>query len=189
MTTENEGRAAWYKVAEVGELAEGRVKSVTCGVKTLCLTHFQGRYAALDNKCPHQGDPLGEGSIENGYLRCPWHGTAAIFAAASRQIPEDAIIAVDVGNNTYSFGRYFECRRQAILMSGYLGSIGFSLPAAMGAWAATSLVNPSFADYAGLCGALGIRVEDPEELDDAMARALAHDGPSLVEMISDPELV
>ena len=27
----------------------------------------------------------------------------------SRLVPEDAVIAVDVGNNTYSFGRYFEC--------------------------------------------------------------------------------
>ena len=31
-------------------------------------------YGALDNHCPHQGGPLGEGSIENGLLRCPWHG-------------------------------------------------------------------------------------------------------------------
>ena len=45
--------------------------------------------------------------------------------------------SVDVGNNTYSFGRYFESEGQRVLMSGYLGSIGFSIPAAMGAWAAT----------------------------------------------------
>jgi len=63
--------------------------------------------------------------------------SAAIFASLNRRVPDDAIIAVDVGNNTYSFGRYFECKRQSVLMSGYLGSIGFSLPAAMGAWAAT----------------------------------------------------
>ena len=62
--------------------------------------------------------------------------SAALFMALSRLAPADAVIAVDVGNNTYSFGRYFECRRQAVLMSGYLGSIGFGFPAAMGAWAA-----------------------------------------------------
>jgi pyruvate oxidase len=45
-----------------------------------------------------------------------------------------AVIAVDVGNNTYSFGHFFECRgRQDVLMSGHLGSIGFALPAALGA--------------------------------------------------------
>ena len=67
-------RQVWYKVAGLDELPENRVKSVTCGVETICLTHYQGQYAALSNKCPHQGGPLGEGSIENGWLRCPWHG-------------------------------------------------------------------------------------------------------------------
>jgi thiamine pyrophosphate-dependent acetolactate synthase large subunit-like protein len=62
--------------------------------------------------------------------------SAAVFAAMERQVPEDAVIAVDVGNHAYSFGRYFECRRHTVLMSGYLGSIGFGYPAAMGAWAA-----------------------------------------------------
>lgn len=59
---------------------------------------------------------------------------ALIFDALERVMPDDAVIAVDVGNNTYSFGHYFECRgRQDVLMSGYLGSIGFALPAAIGA--------------------------------------------------------
>lgn len=71
--------------------------------------------------------------------------SAAIFAALTRTVPEDAILAVDVGNNTYSFGRYFECERQAVLMSGYLGSIGFALPAALGAWAATQEEDGPFA--------------------------------------------
>jgi pyruvate oxidase len=63
--------------------------------------------------------------------------SAAVFAALSTVAPQDAIIAVDVGNNTYSFGRYFETQGQRVLMSGYLGSIGFAFSAAMGAWAAT----------------------------------------------------
>ncbi|MCH7574365.1 MAG: Rieske 2Fe-2S domain-containing protein [Candidatus Marinimicrobia bacterium] len=62
--------------------------------------------------------------------------SASIFEALGNLAPADAIIAVDVGNNTYSFGRYFECKEQTILMSGYLGSIGFGFPAAMGAWSA-----------------------------------------------------
>ena len=139
-------------------------------------------------------------------------------------------------------------------MSGYLGSIGFALPAAMGAWAATqeedprfngrpvisisgdggfaqymaelttavkynmnithvllnnsqlgkiskeqrsgnwdvwqtSLHNPNFATYATNCGALGIRVTNSGDLDDDLARALAHKGPALVEIISDAELI
>ena len=62
----------------------------------------------------------------------------AIFEALGQLVPDDAIFAVDVGNNTYSFGRYLETKgNQRVLMSGYLGSIGYGLPAALGAWAAT----------------------------------------------------
>jgi pyruvate oxidase len=63
---------------------------------------------------------------------------ARLFATLSEVAPEDAILPVDVGNNTYAFGHYFETTGdQDVLMSGYLGSIGFALPAALGAWAAT----------------------------------------------------
>jgi pyruvate oxidase len=173
--------------------------------------------------------------------------SAAVFESFGRVVADDAIIAVDVGNNTYSFGRYFECKRQPVLMSGYLGSIGFGYPAAMGAAAAapdrsvvaitgdggfaqymgemltavkygmnithvllnnrelgkisleqntaglprwkTDLHNPDFSRYAENCGGLGIRVQNRDELDDALTRALEHDGPSMVEILTDPELV
>ena len=70
----NDAQIEWLKVLEPDALPEGRVMPVTCRHATVCMTHFEGRYGALDNKCPHQGGPLGEGSIENGLLRCPWHG-------------------------------------------------------------------------------------------------------------------
>ena len=53
----------------------------------------------------------------------------------------------------------------------------------------TSLHNPDFAEYAQLCGAQGIRVNAASELDDALSAAFAHDGPSLVEVMTDAELV
>jgi pyruvate oxidase len=178
------------------------------------------------------------------------HGvsSAAVFEALGRLVPDDAVIAVDVGNHAYSFGRYFECGAdQSVLMSGYLGSIGFGYPAAIGAWAAaperpivavtgdggfaqymaelltavkhgmnithvllnngqlgkiakeqragswevwqTTLHNPDFSRYAEICGALGIRVTARGGLEPAIARALAHAGPALVEVMTDAELV
>ena len=64
----------WYRVAGPDELPDGRVKTVVAGHRSLALTRVGDGYGALDNKCPHQGGPLGEGSIEKGMLRCPWHG-------------------------------------------------------------------------------------------------------------------
>lgn len=72
--TEAKPTIEWHKVAGLGDLPEGRVKTVTAAQKSFALVHYEGEYAALDNRCPHQGGPLGEGSIEKGLLRCPWHG-------------------------------------------------------------------------------------------------------------------
>ncbi|MFZ4719397.1 MAG: thiamine pyrophosphate-dependent enzyme [Ilumatobacteraceae bacterium] len=64
----------WHRILGPDELPEGRVTTVTVGRRSLAVTHHDGTYGCLDNACPHQGGPLGEGSIENGWLRCPWHG-------------------------------------------------------------------------------------------------------------------
>jgi len=65
----------WYKVlSDKNVLDDERVMTVTAGHRDLCLSNWKGKLTAMDNKCPHQGGPLGEGSIENGLLRCPWHG-------------------------------------------------------------------------------------------------------------------
>jgi len=49
-----------------------------------------------------------------------------------------------------------------------------------------SFPNPDFAGLATSAGGLGIRVEDPAGLDDAMRQALDADRPALVEVLVDP---
>ena len=53
----------------------------------------------------------------------------------------------------------------------------------------TSLHNPSFAIFARQCGGYGVKVSVAEDLDRALATALAVRGPALVEVMKDPELV
>jgi pyruvate dehydrogenase (quinone) len=48
----------------------------------------------------------------------------------------------------------------------------------------TDLHNPDFAAMANAMGILGIRVEASEDLDAALRRALAHDGPVLVDVVT-----
>ncbi len=231
-------------LGEIGRTVQGWLEKMPGSLAAQDqLPELAARWAAWrDEKRSRQGDDRGRGM-----------SSATVFSALSSKAPADAIIAVDVGNNTYSFGRYFECQEQRVLMSGYLGSIGFSLPAAMGAWCATQdldefagrkvisisgdgglgqylaelttlvkynmdithvllhngelgkiskeqragewdvwetdLHNPNFAEYAQLCGARGIRVTSATELEDALASALEHDGPALVEIMTDAELV
>jgi pyruvate oxidase len=76
-----------------------------------------------------------------------------------------------------------------LLNNGQLGKISKEQRA--GEWEVwqTHLHNPNFADYATNCGAHGERVTDAAKLDDAIAEGLAHDGPAMVEAITDPDLV
>jgi thiamine pyrophosphate-dependent acetolactate synthase large subunit-like protein len=53
----------------------------------------------------------------------------------------------------------------------------------------TSLHNPKFSAYANLCGGHGMRVTKPEQLEAALAEALAHEGPSLLEVVTDADLI
>src|ERR1044072_5355623 len=64
----------WHRVDPAAVPAEGRVRSAAGGGRGGALSRCGERYGALENRCPHQGGPLGEGSIEKGWLRCPWHG-------------------------------------------------------------------------------------------------------------------
>ena len=36
-------------------LPEGHVTIVTAGHKSMCLTHYKGKFSALDNACPNIG--------------------------------------------------------------------------------------------------------------------------------------
>jgi pyruvate dehydrogenase (quinone) len=47
----------------------------------------------------------------------------------------------------------------------------------------TDLVNPNFAAVAESVGVRGIRVESPDEVNGAVAAALAHDGPALIDAV------
>ena len=74
LPTHDESANSWHKILEPGELEEGRVKTVTVGREQYAVSRFEGEVGCIGNACPHQGGPLGEGSIEKGWLRCPWHG-------------------------------------------------------------------------------------------------------------------
>ncbi len=59
---------------------------------------------------------------------------AAITRALAQALPDSAVIAVDVGLNKYAMGLTYPIRgRQQILFSNGLSSMGFALPAALGA--------------------------------------------------------
>jgi pyruvate oxidase len=69
-----------------------------------------------------------EADAEASPLRAPF-----IMRVLRETIDPEAIITVDVGDNSFWFGRNFVMKQQTLLMSGYLATMGFGLPAAIAA--------------------------------------------------------
>ena len=106
---------------------------------------------------------IGDGSV--------MYAPQALWTAAHRNLPVTYVVA---NNASY-----------AILKSGMLT---FGLPAAKrGVFPGMDLVDPEI-DYLALArsmGVLAVRVDKPGGLRDVLARALAHEGPALVDVLID----
>ena len=63
----------WHRI-DPGEVRINGVTTVVVDHRAIAVTRTPEGWGALDNRCPHQGGPLGDGHIENGCLMCPWHG-------------------------------------------------------------------------------------------------------------------
>jgi thiamine pyrophosphate-dependent acetolactate synthase large subunit-like protein/rubredoxin len=173
-------------------------------------------------------------------LRAPY-----IIKVLNDKISDNAVITLDVGEHCWWFGRNFWMKKsQKMVMSGYLATMGFGLPAALAAqiiypnrqvvciagdggfsmlmadfltavknklpitififnnkqlgmimqeqkmegydnWQ-TELQDLDFAEYAKQCGGVGITVKTPDELPDAVDKALSTNKPVIVDIDTDP---
>ncbi|MFU8868781.1 Rieske (2Fe-2S) protein, partial [Natronococcus sp.] len=55
------------------ELREQGRAQVSVDGTPLALFHHEGEVRAVDNRCPHMGFPLSEGTVDDGVLTCHWH--------------------------------------------------------------------------------------------------------------------
>jgi pyruvate dehydrogenase (quinone) len=74
-----------------------------------------------------------------------------------------------------------------VLNNGVLGFVALEMKAAGFLETGTKLTNPDFAAMARAIGVHAVRVEDPGELSGAVKDVLAHDGPALLDVVSNPQ--
>src|SRR5580658_1202220 len=73
---------------------EGEVAEFTVQGRAFCVARVNGAIAVLDGVCPHEGGPLGEGSIEDGRIVCPWHAYA--FDPVTGEAQDDPEVKAEV---------------------------------------------------------------------------------------------
>jgi pyruvate dehydrogenase (quinone) len=73
-----------------------------------------------------------------------------------------------------------------VFNNGLLGFVDLEMKASGFLNVGTELVNPDFARMAESVGLFGRRVETPADLEPALTAAFAHDGPALVDVVTNP---
>ena len=64
----------WIVIAKVDDCPPGSSLERVAGDRIVALFNVDGEFHALDGVCPHQGGPLGKGSLVGCIVTCPWHG-------------------------------------------------------------------------------------------------------------------
>ena len=60
--------------ADTGDIeSAGGCLSVTIKKHTLAIFLYDSKICAIDNRCPHMGFPLNQGTVKDGILTCHWH--------------------------------------------------------------------------------------------------------------------
>jgi nitrite reductase/ring-hydroxylating ferredoxin subunit len=70
----------WTPVLADTELADGQLRKADAAGVPVLLYRTAGTVYALDSTCTHMGGPLEEGTISDGCVTCPWHGSTFRFA-------------------------------------------------------------------------------------------------------------
>jgi nitrite reductase/ring-hydroxylating ferredoxin subunit len=88
--------AGRVRVGSVAELVARGCTLVSAGGRGVAVFAHEGRFYAVDNRCPHMGFPLSRGTVRDGLLTCHWHharfdleggGTLDPFADNVRSFP------------------------------------------------------------------------------------------------------
>ncbi|PWI10514.1 (2Fe-2S)-binding protein [Streptomyces sp. NWU339] len=69
-------REGWHRVGAVAGFPAGQpVRRVVDDVPVLVVRESGGAIHALAERCSHLAGPLSEGTVADGCVRCPWHGS------------------------------------------------------------------------------------------------------------------
>jgi len=61
-------------IGAITDFPDDRAKVVMIAGERVAVFKYNGNVSAISNVCQHQNGPLGEGTILDGCVTCPWHG-------------------------------------------------------------------------------------------------------------------
>jgi nitrite reductase/ring-hydroxylating ferredoxin subunit/multimeric flavodoxin WrbA len=63
----------WQRLGSVEDLKRREIQQLEVGHTLIALSYRNGEFGAVSGRCNHAGGPLGQGSLKDDYVVCPWH--------------------------------------------------------------------------------------------------------------------
>lgn len=63
----------WHKLGSIVDLQKKPLQQIEVDGKRMALSFADGQFGAIAGDCLHYGGPLGNGTIQDDYVVCPWH--------------------------------------------------------------------------------------------------------------------
>lgn len=73
----------WTDVASADTVQAGALTAVTVAGESIILTRTDGDLVAYSGRCTHRGGPLSQGTLVDGCVQCPWHGSQFDLASGN----------------------------------------------------------------------------------------------------------
>jgi nitrite reductase (NADH) small subunit len=64
----------FVQAAKIAEIPAGTIRELQLAGKAVAIANVAGKFYAINNTCLHRGGPLGQGSLQDRVVTCPWHG-------------------------------------------------------------------------------------------------------------------
>ncbi len=84
----------FFLLCRTDDVEENELKQFTLKGKEILVINRNMKFYCLQARCTHAGAPLVEGEVENGILKCPWHGSRfnietgeVVNGPAKKQLP------------------------------------------------------------------------------------------------------
>ncbi len=68
------GHGDWLDLVAAADVPPGQARTVVLADHAYAVCNDAGRFAVVDNACPHAGGNLGGAAVRAGRIVCPWHG-------------------------------------------------------------------------------------------------------------------
>ncbi|HVL47975.1 MAG TPA: Rieske 2Fe-2S domain-containing protein [Candidatus Thermoplasmatota archaeon] len=82
--------ADWVRIPDGARLGEGDRLVAEAAGRRLALARAGGKLRAFDERCPHRGGPLSEGTLAGRLLTCPWHAWTFDLETGAHVVNPDA---------------------------------------------------------------------------------------------------